>query len=198
MGRTFIFIIMKTNKDDLVSKGKYLSYILRHGKEEFEGGLIDGNGWMSIDDLVSKKGFTKELIDEIVKTNNKSRYEYNEDGTKIRARQGHSIPVDVELREVRPPDKLFHGTADRFIDSIFKEGLKPQTRLYVHLSYDKETALNVGKRHGNPVVLVIDAKRMYDDGIKFYVSNNGVWLTKFVDKKYIGIVNVLGYERRNI
>lgn len=198
MGRTFIFIIMKTNKDDLVSKGKYLSYILRHGKEEFEGGLIDGNGWMSIDDLVSKKGFTKELIDEIVKTNNKSRYEYNEDGTKIRARQGHSIPVDVELREVRPPDRLFHGTADRFIDSIFKEGLKPQTRLYVHLSYDKETALNVGKRHGNPVVLVIDAKRMYDDGIKFYVSNNGVWLTKFVDKKYIGIVNVLGYERRNI
>lgn len=126
---------MKTNKDDLVSKGKYLSYILRHGKEEFEGGLIDGNGWMSIDDLVSKKGFTKELIDEIVKTNNKSRYEYNEDGTKIRARQGHSIPADVELREVRPPDRLFHGTADRFIDSIFKEGLKPQTRLYVHLSY---------------------------------------------------------------
>lgn len=189
---------MKTNKDDLVSKGKYLSYILRHGKEEFEDGLIDGNGWMSIDDLVSKKGFTKELIDEIVKTNSKSRYEYNEDGTKIRARQGHSIPVDVELREVRPPDRLFHGTADRFIDSIFKEGLKSQTRLYVHLSYDKETALNVGKRHGNPVVLVIDAKRMYDDGIKFYVSNNGVWLTKFVDKKYIGIVNVLGYERRNI
>lgn len=184
-------LYMKTNMDELVSKGKYLSYILRHGKEEFESGLIDGNGWMSIDDLVSKKGFTKELIDEIVKTNSKSRYEYNEDGTKIRARQGHSIPVDVELREVRPPDRLFHGTADRFIDSILKEGLKPQSRLYVHLSYDKETALNVGKRHGNPVMLAVDAKRMYDDGIKFYVSNNGVWLTKFVDKKYIGIVNGL-------
>lgn len=180
---------MKYDEKELVSKGKYLSFILRHGKEEFAAGLIDDHGWMSIDELVNTKGFTKELIEEIVNTNNKSRYEYNNDKTKIRARQGHSIPVDVELREVRPPDKLFHGTTDRFLNSIFKEGLKPQSRLYVHLSYDKETALNVGQRHGKPVILSIDARRMYDDGVKFYISNNGVWLTKFVDKKYLGIVS---------
>ena len=179
---------MTKHEEELVSKGKHLSFILRHGKDEFEQGLIDMHGWMSIDDLVNKKGFTRELIEEIVITNNKSRYEYNNDHTKIRARQGHSIPVDVELKETRPPDKLFHGTADRFLDGIFKEGLKPQSRLYVHLSYDKETALNVGRRHGKPVILSVDAKRMYDDGIKFYISNNGVWLTKFVDKKYLGIV----------
>ena len=177
-----------THEEELVSKGKYMSFILRHGKKEFEQGLIDSHGWMSIDDLVSIKGFSKELIEEIVNTNNKSRYEYNEDHTKIRARQGHSIPVDAELKEVRPPDRLFHGTADRFLDNIFKEGLKPQSRLYVHLSYDKETALNVGQRHGKPVILSVDARRMYDDGVKFYISNNGVWLTKFVDKKYLGIV----------
>lgn len=179
---------MTKHEEELVSKGKHLSFILRHGKDEFKQGLIDIHGWMSIDDLVNKKGFTRELIEEIVITNNKSRYEYNNDHTKIRARQGHSIPVDVELKETRPPDKLFHGTADRFLDGIFKEGLKPQSRLYVHLSYDKETALNVGRRHGKPVILSVDAKRMYDDGIKFYISNNGVWLTKFVDKKYLGIV----------
>ena len=180
---------MKYDEKELVSKGKYLSFILRHGKEEFVAGLIDDHGWMSIDELVNAKGFTKELIEEIVNTNNKSRYEYNDDKTKIRARQGHSIPVDVELRKVRPPDKLFHGTTDRFLNNIFKEGLKPQSRLYVHLSYDKETALNVGQRHGKPVILSIDARRMYDDGVKFYISNNGVWLTKFVDKKYLGIVS---------
>lgn len=177
------------NEKELVSKGKYLSFILRHGKEEFKKGLIDEHGWMSVDNLVNMKGFTRELIEEIVNTNNKSRYEYSEDGTKIRARQGHSIPVDVELKEVMPPDKLFHGTTDRFLNSIFKEGLTPQSRLYVHLSYDKETALNVGQRHGKPVILSVDARRMYDDGIKFYISNNGVWLTKFVDKKYLGIVS---------
>ena len=180
---------MKYDEKELVSKGKYLSFILRHGKEEFAAGLIDDHGWMSVDELVNAKGFTKELIEEIVNTNNKSRYEYNDDKTKIRARQGHSIPVDVELREVRPPDKLFHGTTDRFLNSIFKEGLKPQSRLYVHLSYDKETALNVGQRHGKPVILSVDARRMYDDGVKFYISNNGVWLTKFVDKKYLSIVS---------
>lgn len=177
-----------THEEELISKGKYLSFILRHGREEYEQGLIDSHGWMSIDDLASMKGYTRELIEEIVNTNNKARYEYNEDKTKIRARQGHSIPVDVELKEVRPPDRLFHGTADKFLDNIFKEGLKPQSRLYVHLSYDKETALTVGRRHGKPVILSVDARRMYDDGVKFYISNNGVWLTEFVDKKYISIV----------
>ena len=175
------------HEDELVSSGKYLSYILRHSIDDFNYGHIDENGWMDIDYLVEAKGFTKELIDEIVLTNNKSRYEFNDDKTKIRARQGHSIPVDVELKETTPPDILYHGTADRFIESIFKGGLTPQTRLYVHMSSDKDTATKVGKRHGKPVVLEIDAKQMKNDGIKFYLSNNGVWLTKFVDKKYLKI-----------
>lgn len=177
---------MKTYEQELVSKGKYMSYILRHGKEEYDAGLIDDHGWMKIDDLVKLKGYTKELIDDIVKTNNKSRYEYNEDKTKIRARQGHSIPVDVDLKEAVPPKILYHGTVITFKDNIEKEGLIPKTRLYVHLSLDKETAYNVGKRHGVVVIMYrINAEDMYKDGYKFYISNNGVWLTKFVPPKYL-------------
>jgi putative RNA 2'-phosphotransferase len=125
------------------------------------------------------------LLDDIVKTNNKQRYEYNEDETLIRARQGHSIKVDVNLSESTPPDILYHGTATRFLDSILEKGIVKGNRLYVHLSKDEETATTVGARHGKPYVLKIDAKKMYEDGIKFYLSNNNVWLTDFVDAKYI-------------
>lgn len=153
--------------------------------EDFNAGLIDESGYMSISDLV-KKGFTEELIEEIVNTNNKARYEYNEDHTKLRARQGHSIPVDVGLTPTTPPEILYHGTAERFIPSILKEGLKPMSRLYVHLSSDKETAINVGKRHGKPVVLTINTQEMVDDGYQFFLSNNGVWLVKEVPVQYLG------------
>jgi len=120
-----------------------------------------------------------------VKTNNKQRYEYNEDETLIRARQGHSINVDVNLSESTPPDILYHGTATRFLDSILEKGIVKGNRLHVHLSKDEETATTIGARHGKPYVLKIDAKKMYEDGIKFYLSNNNVWLTDFVDVKYI-------------
>ena len=179
---------MQTHNKELESKGKFMSFILRHGKEEFEGGLIDDHGWMLVDDLASMKGFTKELIEEIVNTNNKSRYEYNEDKTKIRARQGHSIPVDVELKKaIITKDKpyLYHGTSDRFIESIRKNGLLPQSRQYVHLSGDRKTAINVGVRHGGRTVIIkIDALQMVKDGIDIYISNNGVYNTKKVDPKY--------------
>lgn len=174
-----------THKEVLISKGKQLSYILRHDIDSFNKGLIDSAGWMSVATLTYDFDFSPNLIEEIVETNNKQRYEYNEDHTKIRARQGHSIPVDVELKEMTPPDVLYHGTASRFVESILKDGLKPMTRLYVHLSSDMKTAIDVGSRHGKPVVFSIDAKQMYDDGIKFYLSNNGVWLTKYVDVKYL-------------
>lgn len=173
------------HKEELVDRGKELSYILRHSISEYESGWINEHGWMPVQRLIDQYHFTSELINEIVVTNNKQRYEYNEDHTKIRARQGHSIPVDVELQETVPLDTLFHGTSTRFLESIKKEGLKPMSRLYVHLSSYYDTALEVGKRHGEPVVLKIDAKRMHEDGIKFYLSNNGVWLTKYVDVKYI-------------
>ena len=179
---------MQTHKEELESKGKFISYILRHGKEEYNAGLIDEHGWMLVEDLASMKGLTKELIEEIVNTNNKARYEYNEDKTKIRARQGHSIPVDVELKkaiisEDRP--YLYHGTSDRFIENIRINGLIPKSRQYVHLSGDRKTAINVGVRHGGKVVLIIiDALQMVKDGIDIYISNNGVYNVKKVDPKY--------------
>ena len=173
------------NKYILEDKGKQLSWLLRHDSHSYVKGLIDEHGWRSVDEIIKNYHYTQELLNEIVETNNKKRYEYNEDKTKIRARQGHSIAVDVELKETVPPKYLYHGTCTRFIDSILKEGLKPQTRLYVHLSPDTETATNVGLRHGKLVMLRIDSGMMNEDGLKFYLSNNGVWLTKYVDTKYI-------------
>ena len=172
------------HKEELVDRGKELSYILRHSISEYELGWINEHGWMPVKRLVDQYHFTSELIDEIVATNNKSRYEFDDTHTRIRARQGHSIPVDVDLTRTTPPDVLYHGTATRFADSIQKEGLKPMGRLYVHLSADAETAAAVGKRHGKPVVFTIDTRQMDADGIQFYLSNNNVWLTEYVDPKY--------------
>ena len=165
--------------------GKQLSFLLRHDSEAFFNGLIDKHGWRKVSELVKDHNYTKDLLDDIVKTNNKQRYEYNEDETLIRARQGHSINVDVNLSESTPPDILYHGTATRFLDSILEKGIVKGNRLHVHLSKDEETATTIGARHGKPYVLKIDAKKMYEDGIKFYLSNNNVWLTDFVDVKYI-------------
>lgn len=125
-------------------------------------------------------------LEEIVRTDEKLRYSFNEDRTKIRANQGHSVPVDVELKEAVPPEFLYHGTTDRFKDRIMKEGLKPMSRLYVHLSKDMDTALKVGKRHGgHPVIFRIRSGRMHENGMSFYLSENGVWLTKKVPPEYM-------------
>ena len=140
---------------------------------------------LNLDKIVlAKLGYDRSLLDEIVATNNKQRYEYSLDGRKIRARQGHSIPVDVELKEAMPPAILYHGTATKFLESIFKDGILPGTRLYVHLSQDEETAINVGSRHGKPYVIKIDCQKMLSDGCKFFLSNNGVWLTQKVMPEY--------------
>ena len=173
------------NKKLLTTKGKELAFLLRHDKEAFDKGLIDQNGWRSVSELTSDNGYSVNLLEEIVNTNNKKRYEFNEDHTKIRARQGHSINVDVELTESIPPSTLYHGTSTKALESIYKQGILKGERLYVHLSKDEETALKVGSRHGTPYVLKIDSEQMYKDGIKFYLSNNGVWLTDYVDVKYI-------------
>lgn len=180
------------DKHILIDKGKQLSWLLRHDVKAYTlKGLIDEHGWRSVDEICNNYHYTKELLDEIVETNNKKRYEYNEDKTKIRARQGHSIDVDVELNEVsfeyllHKNPFLYHGTSDRFIEDIKKDGLKPQSRKYVHLSPDEETALNVGKRHGGKTyIIVIDALEMKMDGEKIYISNNGVYCVKKVDPKY--------------
>ena len=124
-------------------------------------------------------------LEEIVKTDNKQRYSFNADKTLIRANQGHSIPVDVELEEKEPPEFLYHGTGEKYVSSILEQGLIPKSRLYVHLSKDVETAKNVGRRHGKEVVYIIAAHEMYQDGYKFYLSVNGVWLAKGVPLQYM-------------
>ena len=130
-------------------------------------------------------GFNFELLEEIVKTDNKQRYSFNDNMTLIRANQGHSIPVDVELEEEFPPEFLYHGTGEKYIESIDKIGLIPKSRLYVHLSKDITTAEQVGKRHGKEIVYQVNAGQMYKDGYKFFLSVNNVWLTKEVPVKYL-------------
>ena len=172
---------MDTNVARLIKQGKKLSYLLRHDKSY----AFDEHGWREVSELVANHGFSLEELREIVATNNKQRYEFSEDMTRIRARQGHSINVDVELAEATPPVKLYHGTAKAFVKSIMSQGIHKGNRLYVHLSTTIDTATKVGERHGEPAVLVIDAIRMHEDGIKFFLSHNGVWLTDFVEAKYI-------------
>lgn len=167
---------------------KFISLILRH-KPETIGITLDEHGWANVDELIEGISKTheinREILEEIVHTDNKQRYSFNEDKTLIRANQGHSIPVDVELEEVEPPKYLYHGTGEKYRESIDAEGLKPKSRLYVHLSEDIETATKVGSRHGKPVVYRVFAGWMHRNGFRFYRSVNGVWLTKDVPTKYI-------------
>ena len=180
---------MDTLSAYLIKQGKKLSYLLRHDKSY----TFDEHGWREVSDLVANHGFSLEELREIVATNNKQRYEFSEDMTRIRARQGHSVQVDVELAEATPPDKLYHGTAKSFVESIMSQGIQKGKRLYVHLSTTIDMATKVGERHGKPVVLAIDAKRMHEDGIKFFLSRNDVWLTDFVEAKYIiGVAERIG------
>ena len=176
-----------TKNNKLISRGKRLAFLLRHDRTY----AFDEHGWREISDLIANHGYTMDELKEIVATNNKQRYEFSDDMTRIRARQGHSVHVDVELEEMLPPDLLYHGTGECFLTSILEQGIKKGSRLYVHLSDTRETAVNVGKRHGKPVVLVIDTKRMAEDGHKFFHSRNGVWLTDYVDVKYLnGVLNL--------
>ena len=179
---------MKQEQKNLIRKGKQLSFLLRHDTEY----RFDEHGYREVQDLVQNHGFTKDEIVELVETNDKQRYEFNDDNSKIRARQGHSVNINVDLKETLPPDVLFHGTATRFLPSIKEKGILKMSRNYVQLSENFDIAMEVGKRHGKPVVLAVDTKTMREDGVKFYLSNNNVWLTEFVDSKYIPAI--LGYN----
>lgn len=164
---------------------KFLSLLLRH-KPETIGLKLDENGWANLDELIKlAPEFNLEIIKEIVKTCEKQRYCLDLDNNRIRANQGHSIPVNLNLQEKEPPEFLFHGTATKNLNSIFQYGIKKQNRQHVHLSENKETALKVGKRHGEPIILIIKSSEMFKKGIKFYLSENNVWLTDFVDNIYI-------------
>jgi putative RNA 2'-phosphotransferase len=168
---------------------KYLAKYLRHAPEEL-GLTLQPGGWVPVNDLLSaagKNGFPityDELVD-CVETNDKLRYSFDDTGDLIRANQGHSVEVDLQLNEREPPDVLFHGTVGRFLPSIMADGLNKGKRHHVHLSKDLETARKVGSRRGKPVILAVDAGGMHRDGHRFYVSANGVWLTEFVPPSYI-------------
>lgn len=165
-----------------------MSLILRH-KPEVIGISLDEHGWANVDELITgiakTQDFNMDILEEIVREDEKQRYSFNEDKTLIRANQGHSIPVDVELEVLEPPAELWHGTGEKYVASIDEQGLIPKSRLYVHLSKDKDAAVKVGKRHGNPVLYIVKAGEMYRDGYQFYLSKNGVWLTKQVPVKYL-------------
>ena len=172
----------------LKETSKFISLILRH-KPDVIGITLDEHGWANVDELIAGVSKTHPLnmstLEQIVAENEKQRYSFNEDKTLIRANQGHSIPVDVELEEKEPPEILFHGTGEKYVDSISKEGLIPKSRLYVHLSADEETAVKVGQRHGKPVIFKVKSGEMHRNGFKFYCSVNGVWLTKNVPVHYL-------------
>lgn len=170
---------------------KFLSFVLRH-KPESIGVAMDKNGWVVIDELLEKsvadgKTLTREVLMEIVEADAKSRYAISDDGSRIRANQGHSVEVDLEFEEKIPPIPLYHGTYEAAVQDILKGGLKKMKRHHVHLTAEQDRAVDTGKRRGKPVVLVVDTRQMVKDRIKFFLAKNGVWLVDYVDPKYLTV-----------
>ena len=183
---------MKNTNQSFVKISKFLSLLLRHSPQAIHLNM-DENGWVSTEQLIenAKKyrnmNLSFELINRVVETDDKQRFIISDDKTKIRANQGHSINVDLQLEEKVPPDILYHGTASRFYDSIMRDGIRSMSRQYVHLSLTEQIATQVGKRHGEPVILKISSGKMHEDGIKFYLSENKVWLVSHVPVEYIEV-----------
>ncbi len=178
----------QASKKQLEKTSKFLSFVLRH-KPEAVGLELDPNGWADLVELMDKASseisLDRNLIRQVVASSDKQRFALSDDGRRIRANQGHSVKVDLELRPKDPPAVLFHGTATRFLPSILQEGLRPGQRHHVHLSTDVETATSVGKRHGDPVILRVSASEMHSKGHLFFLSDNGVWLTDEVPPAFL-------------
>ncbi|MCQ4164513.1 RNA 2'-phosphotransferase [Tahibacter harae] len=173
----------------LVKLSKFLSLILRHQPETI-GLTLDAQGWADIAELLHKaaaagRPIEREDLDQVIADNDKKRFTLSADGLRLRAAQGHSTPVQLDLPARTPPQRLYHGTATRFLDAILAEGLKPQARQHVHLSTDIATALDVGSRHGRAVVLGVDAAAMEAAGCRFFQADNGVWLTAAVPAQFL-------------
>ncbi|WP_157269228.1 RNA 2'-phosphotransferase [Azohydromonas aeria] len=174
----------------IVQASKFLSFVLRHQPEAI-GLVLDADGWGNVDELIAGtarqgKQLSRELIEQVVATNDKKRFEFSADGQRIRAVQGHSTrSVQRQFEPRQPPEVLFHGTASRFVAAIDREGLKPGSRHHVHLSAEEQTARAVGIRYGLPVVLVVDAARMHAQGFVFHQAENGVWLTARVPPAFL-------------
>ncbi len=174
---------------EIIRTSKFLSLILRHEPARF-GLTLDGAGWVGVTDLleaVNRNGvaLTLEQLKHVVATNDKKRFEFSEDGQRIRASQGHSVEVDLQYEPQVPPEFLYHGTPERFLESIRATGLNKGQRHHVHLSPDAQTAVKVGERRGCPVVLTIRSGEMHRQGHVFYRSANGVWLVDHVPAQFI-------------
>ncbi|MCD6068604.1 MAG: 2-phosphotransferase [Bacteroidetes bacterium] len=174
---------------DLKSTSKFLSLVLRHSPEKI-GLTMDSAGWVSVSELIEKcnkhgKKLNFASLKEVVETNDKKRFAFNDSETKIRASQGHSIEVDLEYVPTEPPEFLYHGTVDKFIALIKEGGLKKMNRTHVHMSKDLETATKVGSRRGKPIILTIRTGDMHRAGMEFFRSANGVWLCDAVPPEYI-------------
>ena len=168
---------------------KFLSYVLRHAPQSI-GLTLDAQGWAEVDALIARSAaagqrFDRAMLAELVAANDKKRFTLSPDGTRIRAAQGHSVAVELGLAPSTPPDRLYHGTATRFLAAILAEGLKPGARQKVHLSADRETARRVGLRHGKPAILIVEAGALHLSGQPFWQADNGVWLTDRVDPAFL-------------
>lgn len=165
-----------------VQTSKFLSYVLRHRPDSI-GITLDENGWVDVEVLLAAaqrhgKRLSRQLLERVVAENDKKRFAFSEDGRRIRASQGHSVSVDLALEPIEPPEFLYHGTVEPFLESIREKGLVRGSRHHVHLSPDEATARKVGSRRGKPVILVVQAGRMHEAGHQFFRSANGVWLTE--------------------
>ena len=176
------------NKSE-VQISKFLSLVLRHRPDK-TGIQLDQNGWVDVDILLAKSDshgikFDKKTLIHIVETNSKKRFAFSDGFNKIRASQGHSVDIELGYKSQEPPEILFHGTGEKSVHSMLETGLEKRNRQHVHLSSDINTAIDVGQRHGKPFVLEVLAKNMYNDKFEFFLSDNGVWLTDNVPKKYL-------------
>lgn len=172
---------------NIIKQSKQLSYILRHSPES-AGIQLNVEGFADTKALCAYMNIDFKLLEEIVRGNNKKRFKFNHDKSMIKANQGHSVNINLKLEACEPPEYLYHGTASRFISSIEASGLKKMNRHHVHLSDNLSTAASVGKRHGKLVLLKIDTKKMYENGTKFYKTDNGVWLTTAVPYEFVRIL----------
>lgn len=172
------------NEKETTKISKKLSYVLRHAPESI-GIELEKNGWTSVKILLEKLNLSFSDLNYVVANNSKKRFAFSEDKTKIRANQGHSISIDLGLTKTPPPDILYHGTATRNLESIKNNGISKQKRHQVHLSNEIETAKQVGSRYGKPIVLKINTRKMADEGIVFFRTENGVWLTDYVAPEYL-------------
>jgi putative RNA 2'-phosphotransferase len=180
---------MKMDAKSKKTISKNLSYVLRHRPDSI-GIVLEAAGWVNVEELLAAfardgRPLSRELLDQIVAESDKQRFELSPDGARIRARQGHSVEVDLGYEPAQPPNVLYHGTAARFLESIWQQGLIKGRRHHVHMSTDQQTMRAVAMRKGKPVLLAIDARRMSAGGHQFFVTGNRVWLTDHVPAEYL-------------